>query len=89
MATGPQTPFSADRLDAEAFVTRWRAATRKAGHAFLDLFERSVNQVTDAQVKTARAADLPEVVTIAEKQAKFSRDCAGVYVRAARKYLDR
>jgi hypothetical protein len=88
MAAESQSPFNlADRFDAQAALERWTEARRKTAHSFLDFYEKSVGQLADAHVKSARAVDLPPVVTLAERQAEISRDVAGAYVSAARKLI--
>jgi hypothetical protein len=78
-----------DRLDVHALLASWTESRRKTTERFLDLYQKSVGQLADAHVKTARAVDLPAVVTIAETQAAVSRDVADAYVTSVRRMLDR
>ena len=78
-----------DRLDVQSLLASWTESRRKATERFLDLYQKSVGQLADAHVKTARAVDLPAVVTIAETQAAVSRDVADAYVTSVRRMLDR
>jgi hypothetical protein len=78
-----------NRLDPRALLANWTESSRKATERFLDLYQQSVGQLADAHVKTARAVDLPAVVTIAETQAAVSRDVADAYVSSVRRMLDR
>jgi hypothetical protein len=78
-----------DRLDVQTLLTRWTESSRKATERFLDVYQKTVSQMADAHVKTARAVDLPAVTTIAETQAAVSRDVADAYVTSVRRMLDR
>jgi hypothetical protein len=78
-----------DRLDVQALLARWAESSRKATERYLDLYQKSVGQIADAHVKSARAVDLPAVVTMAETQAAVSRDVADAYVTSVRRLLDR
>jgi hypothetical protein len=90
MTAEQQSPLTfPDRLDVQAVLARWSDSRRKAAHTFLDLYERTVGQLAEAHVKSARAVDLPNVVTIAERQAEMGRGVADAYVTAARKLLER
>ena len=88
MAAEPQSQFSVtNNVDMQAIMARWTEARRKAAYAFLDFYERTIGQIAEAHVKSARASDNPTVITIAERQAEMGRDVAGAYVSAARKML--
>lgn len=76
-----------DIFDVEGAIERWTEANRKAGQDALDLYEKTVGQLADLEVKTANATKLPFVATIAETHAAVSRDVAGAYVAATRDLL--
>jgi hypothetical protein len=78
-----------DRFGVQSLLDRWTESSRQATERFLDVYQKTVGQLADAHVKTARAVDLPAVVTIAETQAAVSRDVADAYVTSVRRLLDR
>jgi uncharacterized protein YqjF (DUF2071 family) len=85
MAT--QTPKS-EATPADLFdVERWADATRKAGNDYLDLVERTAEQVAELELKTAKAVKLPAVTRIAETHGALTREFTGAYVTAARDVL--
>jgi hypothetical protein len=89
MAPEAPTQLNAkDFFDVQALQSRWTESRRRAVNLCLDLYEKSVGQLADAHVKTARAVDLPGVVTLAETQAEMSRNVCDAYVSSARKLLD-
>jgi hypothetical protein len=73
-----------DLFDFDGAFARWNEATRKAGNDYLDLYEKTVDQLADLEVKTAGATKIPFVTTIAETHAAVSREVAGAYVSAVR-----
>jgi hypothetical protein len=78
-----------DRFDVQSALERWSESRRKAAHGFLDLYEKTTGQLIDAHLETARATDIPGVVTLAETQCAVGRDVAEAYLTTARKLLDR
>ena len=78
-----------DRFGVQTMLDRWTESSRQATERFLDVYQKTVGQLADTHVKTARAVDLPAVVTIAETQAAVSRDVADAYVTSMRRLLDR
>jgi hypothetical protein len=66
---------------------RWTEASRKAGHDYLDLFEKTADQLAELEVRTAQATKLPALITIAETHASASREVTNAYVSAARDLL--
>jgi hypothetical protein len=84
MATQTKTdPKLAELFDVETAATRWTAAAND----YLNLYETSVGQFTDAEVKAAQAVKLPLVSTLVETHADLSRRLAGAGVSAARDLL--
>jgi hypothetical protein len=75
-------------VDVHALMARWTESRRQATERLLDVYQKSVEQLTDAQVRTARTVDVPAVITIAETQATLSRDVADACVRSVRKLLE-
>ena len=76
-----------DTFDVQAAVERFADANRKAGNQYLDLYEKSVAQLTDLELKTADAVKLPAISTIAKTHADVTRKVAGTYVDTARELL--
>ena len=76
-----------DPFDVQAAVERFADANRKAGNDYLDLYEKTVAQLTDLEVKTAEGVKLPAVSTIAKTHADVTRKVAGTYVETARELL--
>ena len=76
-----------DTFDVQAAVERFADANRKAGNQYLDLYEKSVAQLTDLELKTADAVKLPAISTIAKTHADVTRKVAGTYVQTARELL--
>jgi hypothetical protein len=85
-----QTPTDiADRFGVQTMLDRWTESSRQATERFLDVYQKTVGPLADVHVKTARAVDLPAVVTLAETLAAVSRDVADAYVTSVRRLLDR
>ena len=76
-----------DTFDVQGAVERLADANRKAGNDYLDLYEKTVAQLTDLEVKTAEGVKLPAVSTIAKTHADVTRKVAGTYVETARELL--
>ena len=78
---------AADLFDVNGAVERWSDATRKAGNDYLDLYEKTVGQFADLEVRTAKAIKLPFVVELAEAHASAAREVAGTYATSVRDLL--
>ena len=87
MATTPKTPNLADFYNVDETVQRWTEATRKAGNDYLDLYDKTVDQITELEVKTAAATKLPLVTQLVDTHVTLTREVAGVYTTAARDLL--
>ncbi|HWT24340.1 MAG TPA: hypothetical protein VN213_12620 [Solirubrobacteraceae bacterium] len=86
MATTTKTPF-ADFYNVEEAVQRWTEATRKAGQDYVDLYDKTVDQITELEVKAAAATKLPLVTQLVDTHVTLTREVAGVYSTAARDLL--
>jgi alpha-D-ribose 1-methylphosphonate 5-triphosphate synthase subunit PhnL len=75
-------------FDVHALAARFTASHRQAAERVLDVYQKTVGQVADALVRSARVTNLPAVVTIAETQAALSRDTADAYARSVRSLLE-
>jgi hypothetical protein len=88
MATQTKTDTKFDNLlDVQGAVQRIADANRKAGNDYLDLYEKTVSQLTDLELKTADAVKLPAVSTITKTHAEVTRKIAGTYVETVRELL--
>jgi hypothetical protein len=88
MATQTKTNGNVENLfDVQGAVERWADVTRKAANNSLDLYEKTIGQLADAEVTTARAVKLPALVRIAETHAALSREVAGAYATTWRELL--
>ena len=90
MATATQTKNGTTRndpFDVQGVFERLTEANRKAGNDYLDLYEKTVAQLTDLELKTAEAVKLPAVSSIAKTHADVTRKVAGTYVDTARDLL--
>ena len=76
-----------DSFDVQGVFERLTEANRKAGNDYLDLYEKTVAQLTDLEVKTAEAVKVPAVSSIAKTHADVTRKVAGTYVDTARDLL--
>jgi hypothetical protein len=86
-ATQTKTVKPQDLFDLDGATERWTEASRKAGNDYLDLYEKTADQLAELEVKTAQATKIPAVITIAETHASVSREVAGAYVSAVRDLL--
>jgi hypothetical protein len=77
-----------DLFDVQGAVERLADANRKAGNDYLDLYEKTVGQLTALEIKTAEAVKLPAVTEIAKTHADVTRKVAGTYVETAREILN-
>jgi hypothetical protein len=84
MATSSNTTSTPDLFDFEGAVKQWTDATRKATENTLDLYLKTVDDLATAEVKAAKATQVPALATIAEAHAGVSREVAGTYVSTVR-----
>jgi hypothetical protein len=88
MPTQTKNDTKFDNLfDVQGAIERLADANRKAGNDYLNLYEKTVTQLTDLELKTADAVKLPVVSTIAKTHADVTRKVAGTYVDTARELL--
>jgi hypothetical protein len=88
MPTQTKNDTKFDNLfDVQGAIERLADANRKAGNDYLNLYEKTVTQLTDLELKTADAVKLPVVGTIAKTHADVTRKVAGTYVDTARELL--
>ena len=76
-----------DLFDVQGAVERLADANRKAGNDYLDLYEKTVGQLTALELKTAEAVKLPGVSEIAKTHADVTRKVTKTYADTARELL--
>ena len=76
-----------DLFDVQGAVERFADANRKAGNDYLDLYEKTVGQLTAIELKTAEAVKLPAVTEIAKTHADVTRKVAKTYADTTRELL--
>jgi hypothetical protein len=76
-----------DLFGVQGAFERVADANRKAGNDYLDLYEKTVGQLTDLEVQIADAVKLPGVSTTAKTHADVTRKVAGTYVDTTRELL--
>ena len=64
-----------------------RTTSRTATLACLDVYERTMESLTDARVQFARATNAPLIIGLAEAQAGLAREVTSASVGAARTLL--
>jgi hypothetical protein len=62
-------------------------AGKKAGGVYLDAYEKAMKSIADYQPKLAESTGVEWVSTIADAQARFTRDLAGLYASTGRELL--
>jgi hypothetical protein len=62
-------------------------AGKKAGSAYLDAYEKTVQSIADYQSQAAKQTDVEWVSTLADAQARFTREVGKAYVSAGRELL--
>jgi hypothetical protein len=60
---------------------------RKAGLAYLDSYESTLNRLAEFEEKMGQASQLDWITELANAQAAFIRDVTAAYTRAAREML--
>jgi hypothetical protein len=86
--TKTQTPAFEGILDragetGEQFV----AAARKAGHAYLDSYEKAVDRAIELELKVAGSTQQEWLKNLIEAQADFTREVTSSYTSTARTLL--
>lgn len=91
MAT-TQTKNSTSTVDsaferAGAAQEQFATAARKAGHAYLDSYEKAVDRAIELELKLAGSTQQDWIKSIAETQADFARELTNTYTSTARTLL--
>jgi hypothetical protein len=88
----PQTPKSTKAVDETVervrdLNERILEASRKAGGAYLDAYEKTLQSIADYQTQVAQQTDIEWLSTVIEAQARFTRELTKLYVSAGREML--
>jgi hypothetical protein len=62
-------------------------AGKKAGYAYLDAYENAMKSIADYPPKVAESTGVEWMSTIADAQARFTRDLAELYASTGRQML--
>ena len=63
-------------------------AGKKAGNAYLDAYEKTLQSIADYQETTAKQTDVEWISTVVDAQARFTRELTKVYVSTGRELLN-
>jgi hypothetical protein len=61
--------------------------SRKAGGAYLDAYEKTLESIADYQERVAKQSDVEWVSTVVDAQARFTRELTKLYVSTGRELL--
>jgi hypothetical protein len=62
-------------------------AGKKAGNAYLDAYEKTLQSIADYQETAAKQSDVEWISTVVDAQARFTRELTKVYVSTGRELL--
>lgn len=62
-------------------------ASKKAGGAYLDAYERTLGSIAGHQEQVANQSDVEWISTVVDAQAKYTRELTELYVRTGRDLL--
>jgi hypothetical protein len=62
-------------------------AAKKAGGAYLDAYERTLESIAGYQEQVAKQSDVEWISTVVDAQAKFTRELTKLYVGTGRDLL--
>jgi hypothetical protein len=65
----------------------WLGAARKAGHSYLDSYEKAVERATDLQLRFAGMTQQEWIKSLIEAQVDITREVSSSYTTAARSLL--
>ena len=84
-ATKNQTEATTERI--RDLNERILDAGKKAGSAYLDAYEKTLESIADYQESVAKQTDVEWVSTIVDAQARFTRELTKLYVSTGREFL--
>jgi hypothetical protein len=62
-------------------------ASKTAGGAYLDAYEKALQSIADYQEQVAKQTDIEWISTIVDAQARFTRELTKLYVQTGRELL--
>jgi hypothetical protein len=62
-------------------------AGKKAGGAYLDAYEKSLQSIADYQASIAKQTDVEWIPTVVDAQTRFTRELTKLYVSTGRELL--
>ena len=87
-ATAPKTTADATTERVRDLNEQILAASKKAGGAYLDAYEKALDSIAGYQTKMAQKTDDAEwLSTVIDVQARFAREVSRLYVAAGRDLL--
>jgi hypothetical protein len=84
-ATKTQTEETTERI--RDLNERILDAGKKAGNAYLDAYEKTLQSIADYQETAAKQTDVDWISTVVDAQARFTRELTKVYVSTGRELL--
>jgi hypothetical protein len=84
-ATKTQTEETTERI--RDLNERILDAGKKAGNAYLDAYEKTLQSIADYQETAAKQTDVEWISTVVDAQARFTRELTKVYVSTGRELL--
>jgi hypothetical protein len=87
MATATKTANEATTERIRDLNERIIDASRKAGGAYLDAYEKTLESVADYQERGAKQSDVDWISTILDAQSRYTRELTKLYVNTGREFL--
>jgi hypothetical protein len=87
MATATKTQTEATTERIRDVNERILDAGKKAGNAYLDAYEKTLQSIADYQETAAKQTDVEWISTVVDAQARFTRELTKVYVSTGRELL--
>jgi hypothetical protein len=66
---------------------QWLTTARKAGHAYVDSYEKAVDRAIELELEVARLTQQESLKGLIEAQADVARELTGSYITAARSLM--
>ena len=63
------------------------AASKQAGGAYLDAYEKTLESIADYQENAAKPTDVEWISNVVDAQARFTRELTKLYVNTGRELL--
>jgi hypothetical protein len=83
--TKDQTEATSERI--RDLNERILEASKKAGTAYLDAYEKALKSIADYQESVAKQTDVDWISTVVDAQARFTREVTSLYVNTGRELL--